>query len=298
MRQARWPSSGASGPPLRWGWEPVPVEYDPTQFKGTAGYYRQGRPPYSPQLGDVLARELGLDGTGRLLDVGSGPGTVGLQLAPLFEHATLLEPDPDMLVEARAQAAAQGLAAVNFVQVTAEDLHILQLPQMRLATFGQSFHRTDRLPVAEAVYDVLEPGGAIALIVHDPTRPAPQQLLDTPPIPHDDVDRLIRSYLGPQRRSGARPAASYQSEPFEQTLARTRFGEPRIIYAPGQPDIVRDVDGVIAGYLSMSYAAPHLFGSRLDDLIAELRLLLEHASPTGRFWDWPGDTEILIAKRQ
>ena len=280
------------------GCETARVEYDPTQFNGTARFYRQGRPPYSAQLGDVLARELGLDGTGLLLDVGSGPGTVGLQLAPLFEHVTLLEPDADMLAEARAYATAERLAAVDFVSAKAEDLPNLKLPQMRTVTFGQSFHRTDRLRVAEAVYDRLEPSGAIALIVHDPTRPAPQQLPNTPPIPHDDVDLLLRAYLGQERRSGARRAASYQAERFEQTVARTRFGMPRVIYAPGQPDIVRDVDGVVAGYLSMSFAAPPLFDPRLDEFIAELRVLLEDASPTGRFSDCPGNTEILIARRQ
>ncbi|WP_158632431.1 class I SAM-dependent methyltransferase [Micromonospora sp. Llam0] len=273
--------------------------YDPTQFKGAARYYRHGRPPYSAQLGDALADELGLDGTGRLLDVGSGPGTVGLQLAALFEHVTLLDPDADMLAEARAYVAAEGLAAVDFVQAAAEDLPDLQLQRMRTVTFGQSFHRTDRLRVAEAVYDALEPGGAMVLIVHDPTRPAPQQLPDTPPIPHDEVDRLISAYLGPQRRSGARPVESYQAERFEQTLARTRFGRPRVSYAPGRSDVVRDVDGVVAGFLSMSFAAPHLFGSRLGEFIGELRVLLERASPTsGLFWDWPGDTEILIAERR
>ena len=64
--------------------ETARVEYDPTQFSGTARYYRQGRPLYSAQLADVLARELRLDGTSQLLDVGSGPGTVGVELAPLF----------------------------------------------------------------------------------------------------------------------------------------------------------------------------------------------------------------------
>ena len=86
---------------------------------------------------------------------------------------TLLEPDADMLAEARADAAEERLAAVEFVTVTAEDLPSLTLPQMRAVTFGQWFHRTDRVRVAEAVYDALEPGGAIVLIVHDPTRPAP-----------------------------------------------------------------------------------------------------------------------------
>jgi SAM-dependent methyltransferase len=273
------------------------VEYDPTQFSGTARYYRRGRPPYSAQLRDVLAAELGLEGTGRLLDVGSGPGTVGLELAGLFEHVTLLEPDADMLAEARARVTAQRLTAVDFVRATAEDIPRLDLPPLRTATFGQSFHRTDRVRAAEAVYDALEPGGAIVLIVHDPTRPAPQHLPDAQPIPHGDIDRLVRAYLGPVRRSGARPAASYQAERFEETLARTRFGSPRVVYAPGRPDIVRDVDGVIAGCLSMSFAAPPLFGPRLDDFVSDLRLLLGQHSPAGRFWDWPGDTQILIANR-
>jgi hypothetical protein len=168
---------------------------------------------------------------------------------------------------------------------------------MRTVMFGQSFHRTDRLRVAEAVYDALEPGGSIVLISHDPSRPPPRQLPDTVPIPHEDVDRLVADYLGPERRSGARAAGSYETERFEETLARTRFGRPRVVHVPGRPDIVRDVDGVIAGCLSMSYAAPHLFAARLEDFVAELRALLEDRSPAGLFWDWPGDTEILIAER-
>jgi SAM-dependent methyltransferase len=273
------------------------VEYDPTAFRGTARYYLQGRPAYSAQLADVLARELGLDGTGRLLDLGSGPGTLGVQLARLFEHVTLLEPDAEMLAEARAHAAAAGLTAVDFVRATAEDLPRLEMPPMRVATFGQSFHRTDRLRAAAAVYDVLEPGGSMVLVVHDPTRPPPRQRPDAPPIPHEDVHRLIRGYLGSELRSGARPAADYSAERFEDTLVRTPFGRPRVTYAPGRPDVVRDVEGVVAGYLSMSFAAPPMFGSRLPDFITDLRALLEQRSPTGYFWDWPGDTEILIATR-
>ena len=31
----------------------------------------------------------------------------------------------------------------------------------RLVTFGQSFYWTDEVPVAEAVYDMVEPGGSL-----------------------------------------------------------------------------------------------------------------------------------------
>ena len=80
-------------------------------------------------------------------------------------------------------------------------------------------------------------------------------------------------------------------------MARTRFGKPRVVYAPGRPDVVRNVDSVLAGYLSMSYAAPHLFGDRLGAFEADVRALLTERSPTGLFWDWPGDTEILLARK-
>lgn len=98
-------------------------------------------------------------------------------------------------------------------------------------------------------------------------------------------------------RSGNRRVADYSVERFEKTLARTSFGQPRIVFANGRPEIIRDAEGVIVGCLSTSYAAPHLFGPRLAEFIAALRELLERASPTERFWDWPGDTEILIATR-
>ncbi|WP_438003003.1 class I SAM-dependent methyltransferase [Sorangium sp. So ce321] len=54
---------------------------------------------------------MGLDGSGRLLDVGCGPGTITIELADRFEEAIGLDPDEDMLTAAadRALQAAQRL---------------------------------------------------------------------------------------------------------------------------------------------------------------------------------------------
>ena len=41
-----------------------------------------------------------------------------------------------------------------------------------------------------------------------------------------------------------------------------------------------------------------LFGPRLAVFVNELRRLLEQHSASGRFWDWPGDTEVIIATRR
>jgi hypothetical protein len=54
---------------------------------------------------------------------------------------------------------------------------------------------------------------------------------------------------------------------------------------------------VLSGYFSMSSSAPHLFGDRVEDFAGEVRELLTSRSPDGVFWDWPGDTEIVLASR-
>ncbi len=272
------------------------MAHDPTTFAGSAPHYLRGRPPYSAALVEILQRELGLDGTGRLLDVGSGPGTVGVLLAPLFAQVVALDPDHAMLVEAGRHASASGVGGLARVQAVAEALP-LRGP-FRAVTFAQSFHRTTGAPVAEAVHDLLEPGGAIVLIGPDAgARPRPSGPGD-PPIPDDEVQDLIRRYLGPRRRMGQGFTPTEPWGRFEAVLAGTRFGPPVTIVAPGREDITRDVDGVVSGYLSMSYAAPHLFGDRLADFVADLRRLLEARTTTGRFWDWPGDTDIVIGRKE
>lgn len=68
------------------------MRYDPSFYDGAAVHYRCGRPPYSSQLEALLAEELGLDRSGRLLDVGCGPGILTVRLARLFEAAVGIDP--------------------------------------------------------------------------------------------------------------------------------------------------------------------------------------------------------------
>jgi 2-polyprenyl-3-methyl-5-hydroxy-6-metoxy-1,4-benzoquinol methylase len=77
------------------GWE-----WDDTLFAGAAPYYQRGRLPYAPGLVETLAEALRLDGRGRLLDVGCGPGTLALSLAHLFSEIVGVGPDSGMLAEA------------------------------------------------------------------------------------------------------------------------------------------------------------------------------------------------------
>jgi SAM-dependent methyltransferase len=272
------------------------VPYDPTIYLGSAAHYRYGRPAYSPDLEAVLTKEAGLDETGRLLDVGCGPGVLTVRLAHLFGQAVGVDPDADMLAEGRRAAGEKEVMNIRWVQGLAEDLPAIAPGPYRLVTFGQSFHWTDEQRVAEAVYEMLEPGGALALVVHTVTgRPRPADP-GVPPIPHDEIRALVEKYLGATRRAG-QGTVPERTHRFEDVLGRTRFGVPQQFFVPGIPDLLRDSESVLSGCLSLASSAPHLFGDRLDDFCGEVRALLASRSAEGIFWDWPGDTEVVMARK-
>lgn len=257
-------------------------------YATAAAHYLRGRPPYSRQVPDVLWAELGLDGTGALIDVGCGPGSLTVELASLFETVIGIDPESAMLAEARRHAADHDVN-VTWIEARAEDLATLALPAPRLVTFGQSIHWTDRQPVLAQVYELLQPGGAVALIAPAIEHGTPPVDPPAPPIPHDQIESLIGRYLdwtpGPRK------------DTYETSLEQSPFGRSHVAYAPGRPDIVRTSDEVVSGYLSMSFAAPDRFGDRLDDFVTDLKTLLSEASPAGLFHDWPGDTTIIWAAK-
>ena len=82
--------------------------------------------PPRAQLADTMARELSLDGTGQLLDVGCGPGVLELPLARLFDQATALDPEPGMLQAGQRRCQQAGVANVRWLQGVAEDIAALR----------------------------------------------------------------------------------------------------------------------------------------------------------------------------
>src|SRR4051794_41873768 len=99
------------------GWQ-----WDPSLYAGSARYYAQGRVSYPQDLVDALVAELGLDGSGRLLDCGSGPGSLILLLAPWFERAAALDADAEVLAEGARQVEAAGLTTMARGNLRTEEL--------------------------------------------------------------------------------------------------------------------------------------------------------------------------------
>jgi ubiquinone/menaquinone biosynthesis C-methylase UbiE len=273
------------------------MEFDPQAFQGTAEFYARGRPPYSAQLAETVRRELSLDATGQLLDVGCGPGVLELVLSGLFRHVMALDPERGMLREGEQRCQAAGVSNVRWIHGVAEEISSLDIAPCRAVTFGQSFHRVHQLNVADAVYNLLEPGGSLVLISHQVDgRPRPKSP-GYPDVPHAEIRELIVAYLGEDTRHYLATWNEGMPARFEDRLLETRFSGSRTIYVPGRSDLIRDIDTVVANYFSMSYSAPRLFGKRRIDFESELRRLLAGHSPSGLFGDWPGDTELVIATK-
>jgi SAM-dependent methyltransferase len=279
-------------PPEGWQW-------DETLYLGSAPYYLRGRPPYAPELADALRRILALDGRGRLLDVGCGPGVVTLPLAHHFTEAVGLDPDPGMLAEGARRAADAGVANITWVRGRAEELPA-GLGSFRVATFAQSFHWLDRDRVAALILEVLEPGGALVHI-SDFKRDGTWDRADDRPShalpPYEAIRELIRGYLGPVRRAG-QGFLRYGSPDGEAIVLRNAgFQAPERLQLPAGGVQVRDADDIVAWVYSLSGSAPHLFGDRLEEFETDLRQLLADASPSGLFSEQPPDTEVFIWRK-
>ncbi|MBV9845526.1 MAG: class I SAM-dependent methyltransferase [Kutzneria sp.] len=256
--------------------------WDPSLYRGSAAYYCRGRVAYPAEPAALLAAALRLDGTGRLLDVGCGPGSLTLLLAPLFGEAVGVDADPDMVVEARRRATEAGLRNVRCLHLRAEQLPS-DLYGCRLVTFAQSFHWMDRPRVAAVVHDMLTADGA-CVHVHATTHQGvgTTETLPHPRPPRSSITTLVRAYLGSTRRAGQ--SFLPDGTPKDETgiYRAAGFTGPRRLTIPGRT-VVRTSDDIVASVYSLSSSAPHLFGGRRADFETDLRRVLHETSPDNLF---------------
>lgn len=267
--------------PERWSW-------DASLYSGAAAYYVRGRVPYPAALVALLVDELGLDGRGRLLDLGCGPGSLTLPLAPHVSRAIGVDADAGMLHEAGRQARLLGVGNVTWLHHRAEDLSP-ELGPFEVVTLAQSFHWMDRPRVAALVRTVLAEDGALAF-VHATTHQGiePTAPLRWPRPPRAEIEALVTTFLGPRRRAGAGhrredPDPEGVTGAVESTVFRAAglVGPVRHVL-PGRV-VERTSDDVVASVFSLSYAAPHLLGDRREAFEGRLRDLLHQTSPGGLF---------------
>ncbi|MGS0686217.1 class I SAM-dependent methyltransferase [Nakamurella sp. GG22] len=267
--------------------------WDPSLYAGSAGHYPVGRVAYPGRVADELVGARLLDGSGVLLDVGCGPGSLTLLLAPHVAEAIGVDADPDMLTEAARLAAVQQIGNVTWRHLRGEDLPA-DLPPPKLVTFAQSFHWMDRPKVAATVRRLLAPDGAAVHLggtTHEGM--ATDDVLPHPQPPRQAISAVIQSFLGADRRAGQGVLAAGTPGDEDEVFRAAGFRGPQRLEIPGGV-VERSVEEIVASVYSLSSSAPHLFGERLDAFDSTLRQLLAGTGDDGRFSEQMGPIGLSI----
>jgi len=140
---------------------PDSVPTFPGRFREVARYYSDGRPYYPPLLARHVAQRVGLSPASGVLDLGTGPGFLAIDFAQYAGTVIGIDPEPNMLNVAQANAALAGFP-IRFLQGYGETLDD-SLGTFRLITIGRAFHWMDRPAVLARFDRLIEPGGGVAL---------------------------------------------------------------------------------------------------------------------------------------
>jgi SAM-dependent methyltransferase len=249
-------------------------------FAGAAASYAAYRRPYPSPVVDFLVAQCGLDGRGRLLDVGCGTGQVFQVMAHHFGDVIAIDPDPEMVAYALRAVVDLRLENVEVRQLSAEDIPPDVAP-VRAAIFGASFHWTDRPRVADMMHGLLAPGGVLAVL-----RPGGTAAWEA------EVRAAIAHHLGPERRAGG--GVYRAGEPHQEVLRRSRFGRAEVANIPVREQF--SVEQILGFLASTSYASKAVLGERAAAFEDELRRSLDALAPGGTL-DKVVEYEVVIARR-
>jgi SAM-dependent methyltransferase len=241
--------------------------YNPQRFKNAARFYTQGRPTYPKQLSQRIAARVGLTQQHAVLDLGTGPGFLAIDFAPLAGQVTAIDPAPEMLEQAQKNFE-EAHVQVRLLQGSSASLDPAQLGSFQLVTIGRAFHWMERVATLQALDRLISQAGAVALFSESyPDIPANAW--------HDDFQPLIDSYGegDPARiqRSPLRHEAVLLDSTFDH-LERISVLERRVT------PVERFVDRALS-FATTWHGRP---GSREHDLPQEVReVLAPHADDQG-----------------
>ncbi|MGJ4948786.1 class I SAM-dependent methyltransferase [Bradyrhizobium sp. HKCCYLS20291] len=131
------------------------------RFGSTVPHYVAGRPNYAPALILAVADHLRLTKQHRLMDLGCGPGWLGIAFAPLVGQVIGIDPEPAMLEAASALGTAAGLD-IDWIEGSSGSLGP-QLGRFRAVAIGRAFHWMDRAETLRKLDALIDEDGAVML---------------------------------------------------------------------------------------------------------------------------------------
>jgi SAM-dependent methyltransferase len=214
-------------------------------FAGTAEFYARYRPGYPPELIERLAAAAGLDGTGRLLDLGTGTGQLAVPLARFVEEVVAVDPEREML--------AQLPAGIRTRLARAEEVDE-SWGAFRLVTIGRAFHWMDGDVVMERLARVTRQLALVGDTVEG------SEAWST-------LHAVSRELLG------ERPPMKQPTVRFAEALASSPFFDVQQITV--EVERTWTIDQLIGFAYSTSFASLARVGDRREEFERELRARLK-----------------------
>ena len=248
---------------------------EPSPFEGTAEYYARYRPGIPGTTVEYLKNRFRLGGHGRALDLGCGTGQLTFALAPVFENVVGLDPDPEMIAEAKSQCEQlpELCGKISWENRKAESLKTDEGPY-RLATMSRAFVWMDQYLVLKLLKDVVVPGGGVAILGDGSFWSGTDDWQKI-------VKKTVQSFLGETRKAGKSGVFFDTGEPYTDMLRKSGYRDvERVDFA-----IERDwsFSEVVGCLYSTSFAARSLFGDQLEAFEQKLHENLGAPSDKQRF---------------
>lgn len=261
-------------------------EYKDT-FKGTAWYYARYREGYPDEFFELLKDRFSLSRNDRVLDLGCGTGQIAIRAADFVKEVIAMDPEPEMLEEAKKQAEQTGVNNIIWIPGGSEDLS--EIPENRkdfkLVTIGTAYHWMDRERVLRELHPMISDGSGICIVANTSiwsmTRDEWQKA----------GRAVIEKYLGERRRAGSGyyDVESRRHEDFVRESAFRNVEEWSLKW-----DWSVTLDEVVGYLFSTSMANPNILGDKTEAFDNELRQVLTDIHPLGVF-ETEVDTHVILA---
>lgn len=253
------------------------------EFAGTVEYYRKYRPGIPRSVADILDHAAPPGSPRRLLDVGTGTGLVVEALLGRFNDIVAIDNDADMLAAADA-ALRPALPSGDTLTLEAVEAEKFLPPpgwQAELVTICRAFHWLDQEVMLGRLDRQVTPDGVVAVFGDNSFWAAGSPWKSA-------VRSVVKDFLGEHRRAG-QGTFQHHDRPYSEIMAESPFNRVEELTVPVRRTWTADS---IIGYLhSTSFAAPDLFGDRLDDFEAAVRAELRKFSDDDVFQE---DNEFLM----
>ena len=252
-------------------------------FTGTTDYYRQFRPGIPQEVADILDDAAPQQAPRRLLDVGTGTGLVVEALRGRFDDIIANDNDPQMLKTAEAALRPQLPAGASLILAESE-AERYEPPagwQPALVTICRAFHWLDQELILRRLDEQVSPGGVVAIFGDNSFWVASSDWKVA-------VKSIVKDFLGEERRAGS-GTFKHHNRPYSEILQESPFSVVEEARVPVTRTWTRES---ILGYLySTTFAAPHLFGDRLEAFEDAVSAALKQFSDDDTF---PEENEFLI----